>query len=343
MIPTDEDDLAQLLRDKATIDDRPQIDKKPISKKEAKELASKSYKNGNNQNVLDKYSKFWDTELCKNLVDSIDIKRWFGFVEKLATFNRYSNGKGISDAKDWIVSTMKEIKAVEVSVQDFDEDGAKLSNVIGVLGGSSSVSDIYIIGAHYDSISEDPDTAAPGAVDNATGTAAVLELCHVFAAQVPPSASVHFLLYAGEEQGYNGSRAHLRERCPQKNNIKFMLNLDMIGWDNPDGNMKEIETYPKWANVAHLFRQASDRFCAIPSFVSLNPWGSDHMPYLRSGIPSVLTTNKDCTNYPQYHTVEDTLDKVSKEISKDFLIMDVCTLSQFFYNGVDPRELIIPM
>jgi len=118
-----------------------------------------------------------------------------------------------------------------------------------------------------------------------------------------------------------------------------MLNLDMIGWDNPDGNIKEIETFPKYLSLAQVFQQASDKFCSFPAVISLNAWGSDHMPYLKKGIPAVLTTNKNCTAYPQYHTTADTVEKVSKDVSRDFLIMDVATLAQFFYNGVDPRSI----
>jgi len=175
---------------------------------------------------------------------------------------------------------------------------------------------------------------APGAVDNATGTAAVMEIAHIFAKH-PPKMTVCFVLFDAEEVGYFGSKAHVRS-LPSISHIKMMLNLDMIGWTNPDKNYMEIETYPKYSKLAHVFTRAAEQFCNLPTIFSQHPWGSDHMPYLRKGIPAILTTNFDCVKYPQYHTTFDTSEKVSVDTSLNLLRMDIASLAQFVYNGVDP-------
>jgi len=115
-----------------------------------------------------------------------------------------------------------------------------------------------------------------------------------------------------------------------------MLNLDMIGWDNPQGNYIEIETLEKWSGLAQIFASAAQKFCSIPYVISFHAWGSDHMPYLNHGIPALLTTNKDCVDYPSYHTSSDTIDKVSVKVSQNFLKMDIAALAQFFFNDINP-------
>ena len=69
--------------------------------------------------------------------------------------------------------------------------------------------DRFVVGAHYDSISGNPFDA-PGAEDNASGCAGVLEIARIFAAN-PPEATIHFVCYAGEEQGLHGSTAHVAD------------------------------------------------------------------------------------------------------------------------------------
>jgi len=265
------------------------------------------------------------------------MKRWYETVRNLTTFNRYSLGPGICDAKDWIVNAMQEIPGLSVTTQKFTKWGKSLYNVIGTITGTEFPEQFVVVGGHYDSISQKPDVAAPGAVDNASGSAAVLEMARVFAKR-PPKVTAVFILFAGEEQGYYGSSAHILEFSGRYPDIKMMLNLDMIGWDNPAGNYLEIETQPKYLKLAQFFQTSAENFCSAPSNISLHAWGSDHMPYLENQIPSVLTTNKDCIDYPFYHKTTDTLDQVSVDVSEHFLRMDVPVLAQLLYNGVDPRK-----
>jgi len=285
----------------------------------------------------DEVDVFWKSEVVSELLSEIDMKRWFETVRGLTGFNRFSPGPGILDAKEWIVKAMMEIPGLSVTTQEFIKWGQPLYNVIGTIPGSENPENVVVVGAHYDSISEKPNLAAPGAVDNATGSAAVLEMARLFAKR-PPKVTVVFILYAGEEQGYYGSSAHMREFSGKPFDIKMMLNIDMIGWDNPDGNYLEIETQPQYLNLAEFFRTSAEKFCSAPTKISLHAWGSDHMSYLDLQIPSVLTTNKDCVEYPCYHTTRDTLDKVSIDVSEHFLRMDVPVLAQLLYNGVDPRN-----
>jgi len=281
---------------------------------------------------------FWNSELVSELLNEINVNRWYSYVEKLSSFNRYAEGDGIKEAREWIVGTLKEINGLQVTTQEFTKGGHTFGNIIGTLSGTEQSENKIIIGGHYDSISEFPQIAAPGAVDNATGTAAVIEIAHVLVKR-RPRVTVCFVLFDAEELGhYYGSKVHV-ESLTSTSHIKMMLNLDMIGWTNPKSNYMEIETINQFSNLARVFRRAADRFCSLPSILSWDAWGSDHVTYLRKDIPAILTTNFNCINYPHYHTTKDTKENVSVDTALNFLRMDIASLAQFVYNGVDPKSL----
>jgi Zn-dependent M28 family amino/carboxypeptidase len=115
--------------------------------------------------------------------------------------------------------------------------GTVAYNVIATLTGTTRPDDWYIVGGHYDSISEAPLTAAPGAEDNASGCAGVLELARVLTA-APPEGTVLFICYAGEEQGLLGSEDHVADLLASGNasKVQAMLDLDMIAY-TADGDL----------------------------------------------------------------------------------------------------------
>jgi len=106
-------------------------------------------------------------------------------------------------------------------------------NVIACLEGSSSDEDICVMGAHYDCIVDegDPFEYAPGANDNASGLAAVIEVARVLKAEgFSPKNSIEFVAFAAEEYELNGS-AHYAQNASSGNvNIIMMLNNDMISY-----------------------------------------------------------------------------------------------------------------
>lgn len=219
-------------------------------------------------------------------------------------------------------------------------------NVIATLPGNlhkePSKEKAFLIGAHYDSISEDPMTFAPGAVDNATGTAAVIEMALVFSKlrRRHPELSVHtmqFLLFSGEEQGYVGSKAHAAQLAERNEHhkVKLMVNLDMIGWNNPKDLTVALETLKECEPIADLFVKVAATVCSIPVAKCLKPWGSDHMAYLHKGMPAILTNNRKCEDYWYYHSMADTEDNVDQTVAEQILRLDVAVLAHYAL-GVAP-------
>ncbi len=104
-------------------------------------------------------------------------------------------------------------------------------NVIATLRGTTDPERVYVVGGHYDSRNsqgEDGTKAAPGAVDDASGTAVALEACRALAGMQFPATLV-FVAYDGEEQGLIGSKAHAKALAAAGARVDGMIGCDIVG------------------------------------------------------------------------------------------------------------------
>lgn len=178
-------------------------------------------------------------------------------------------------------------------------------NVIGLLPGKSEQE--IIIGAHIDSAGPE----IPGANDDGSGVAAVLELARVLSKE-PHQATLVFVAFCGEEEGLVGSYSFV-EKYPL-HNVRLMLQFDMTSNDSPLMlfiDTKKSQT-PRWLVSASIdaFHSLGYRNIDYPtSFQSFNnAFGgasSDHEPFLKKGIPAIAFVS-DVT-FP-IHTRNDTLE-----------------------------------
>jgi len=270
----------------------------------------------------------WDPAV-QALVDEIDGDRWFVDVETMALFNRYTEGPGILDARDWLAAAFGELPGLTVETPSFMVGGTVAYNVIATLTGATRPDDWYIVGGHYDSISEAPMTAAPGAEDNASGCAGVLELARVLTAN-PPEGTVLFICYAGEEQGLVGSEDHVADLLASGNasKVQAMLDLDMIAFTE-DGDLDcllESEAFAQF--LIDLLADAAAEYTTLRIETSLWAWGSDHVPYLEQGIPALLAIENDWSDYPYYHTTDDLPYHLSVTMGEEVLKMSVAALAE---------------
>lgn len=187
----------------------------------------------------------------KQMVDEVSAQNVEAIVRKLVSFktrhtlsDTTSKTEGIGAARNWIKAEMEKYAAASGGRMKVEFDAfvqpaggridkpTVLKNVVATLKGTDpNDKRIYLVSGHYDSIVGnvmDPKADAPGAVDDASGTAVSMELCRVMAAHSFP-ATIIFVCVPGEEQGLNGS-AHLAKRAREANwNIDAMLNNDIVG------------------------------------------------------------------------------------------------------------------
>ncbi len=248
------------------------------------------------------------------VVDRIDAARWFADLEALAAWDRSSYGTSeLSAARDWIAAQFDGL-GLDDQLQPFNMNapgGGAITrfNVSGAWTGSSDPQRWVIVGAHYDSrnASGSSTVNTPGAEDNASGCAGVVELARALLPS-QPAASILFICYAGEEQGLIGSSAHVQSLigAGQLSSVEAVVIMDMIGY-SADANLEALyESSGSYTDYLQRFGAAAAIYVPeLAVITSTNPFGSDHVPYLQAGVQTVLAIESDWDIYPHYHRSSD--------------------------------------
>jgi hypothetical protein len=178
-------------------------------------------------------------------------------------------------------------------------------NVIGTKLGTQFPNQYYVLCAHFDDMPS--GTTAPGADDNASGTAAVIELARVLS-QYNFQYTIKFIGFDEEEQGLVGSAYYATQAKTRNDSILAVINLDMIAWDSNNDN--NIDVHSK--NVANTPQIAADfvnniatfNIGLVPQIVASQPY-SDHDSFLNKGYGAILVIEDDSDFHQYYHTVND--------------------------------------
>lgn len=211
------------------------------------------------------------------IIDRVEPARCKATVEKLVGFGTRhtlsetaSETRGIGAARQWLKSEFERVNAdsgrLEVRFEEFRvpklprlPDGATLVNVVATLPGSDgpNARRFYVVG-HYDSINADKMDAArpsPGANDDASGVAVVLECARVLAKEKPESTIV-FLCTAGEEQGLVGAKYHADQAAMRGERIAGVLNNDIVGDPSPPVATRHGEQPISRRGIVRVFSEA---------------------------------------------------------------------------------------
>ncbi|PLR94855.1 M28 family peptidase [Bacillus sp. T33-2] len=167
---------------------------------------------------------------------------------------------------------------------------------------------IVAIGAHHDSVQ-----GAPGANDDASGTAMTLELARVLK-NLPTDTELRFITFGAEELGLIGSEYYASQLSEEeKNRFVGYFNLDMVG--SRDAGNLVINVADGNPNIVSETAQASStRLNGTPTPLELGG-SSDHVSFTEAGIPAASFIHRPLE--PWYHTPDDTIDKISKEKLQD--------------------------
>lgn len=230
----------------------------------------------------------------------------------------------------------------DVSVQDVTVQEAHYRNVIARFGPRTGP--VMVIGAHYDSAGRETATAitgdshTPGADDNASGVAGLIELAHLLGRQAP-ARSIELVAYTLEEPPHfrtehMGSAWHARALRKAGRDVTLMLSLEMIGYFSDAAGSQSYPVpgmtllYPEQGNFIALVGRfgnfaASRRAKAIMLGASDLPVASlnappalpgvdfsDHRNYWRAGYPALMVTDTAFMRNPNYHKAGDTADKL---------------------------------
>lgn len=193
---------------------------------------------------------------------------------------------------------------------DSTQEKGTLNNVLGLFPGTdpSWAHETVIVGAHRDHFGQQAGLLFPGADDNASGTAIMLEVARVLAASgFKPRRSVLFISFSGEEQGLLGSRLYVNQPSRPLSNTVAMINIDHAGIGN--GRLTVGVTGLDTSLAANAGRHAAladelDLFGFFP--------GGDHVPFKEAGVPTVTVVSGG--PHPHFHQPSDKADTVHPEI-----------------------------
>jgi hypothetical protein len=242
----------------------------------------------------------------------------------------------LEEAARYIESTL-ETSGYQVRRQVYEAGGQKVRNIevsVANVAPDAKPARIFIVGAHYDSA-----PGAPGANDNGSGTAAVLELARLLK-DIRPTAGteVKFVFFVNEEPPYfmgeeMGSMQHARKLHEEGQQVEGALILETMGYYSHARHSQKLPPglegrYPDTGNfIAFVGTSASARLVqdALSAFRNVSDFPahglaapayvqgvtlSDHSSYNRFGYPAIMITDTAFLRYPYYHTAEDTPDKI---------------------------------
>ncbi len=239
--------------------------------------------------------------------------------------------KGLEASADYIAQVLRDL-GFEVRRQEFTVTGAVVRNLEAALVGASFPREIVVVGAHYDSV-----IGSPGANDNASGVAGLLEMARLLAGR-PLSRTVRFVAFVNEEPPFfqtdhMGSRVYASRSRQRGEQIVAMLSIETIGYYSEERGTQRYPfpfglMYPDTANFIgfvgniasrDLLRRAMTTFreqtdfpsegIAAPSWITGIGW-SDHWSFWEEGYPALMVTDTALFRYRYYHTADDTPDKI---------------------------------
>ena len=335
-----------------------------------------------------------------NMVKEVSAKNVEATIRKLVSFGTRSTlsdqndpKRGIGAARDWILGEFQKISAdcgncLTVEKQSFLQPKAArvpepttLTNVVATLKGTTDPNRVYVVSGHYDTMCSSPTDGkcdAPGANDDGSGTATVLELARVMSKR-RFDATIIFVTVAGEEQGLLGSTYFAQQALEKKMNIEGMFTNDIVGGvtsqkNSPNRNKIRVfsegvpsdeteqqartrrsvggENDSPSRELARFIKEQADRYLK-----NFKVWmiyrrdrylrGGDHIPFLERGYSAVRFTEADEDYTHQHQNVRtendvfygDTPDYVDFEYTANVARVNLIALASLASAPAKPKNV----
>ena len=310
-----------------------------------------------------------DLKAIAEMTDEVDVARWFGTIEDLAENgglrsrfclrveeHREAEGQPVPDdacdrAARYILERFKSY-GLEAELIPFkhrvETIGGELlgeytlHNVVAVLPGKGpNRGKEVLVTAHYDSIASKAEgweerwneIPAPGADDNGSGTALLLEAARVLS-RYEFDYTIKFIAFSGEELGLFGSRNYAKRAREAGEEIVAVINVDMVGHDE-DGVLDlhvVSDELSEW--IGNAFKLVKEELgIGGELVVKVDPkfvW-SDHSPFWREGYNAVMVSEESSMESPEWpkfiHSPDDTPDKIDLGMGEIALRLVVATVA----------------
>lgn len=193
-------------------------------------------------------------------------------------------------------------KKVKIDLENQMLTGYRLFNVIAKVEGTRHDS-CYVFTAHYDHVGTlGRHVFYPGANDNASGTATLVTLAEYYTKN-RPERDIYFLFFSGEDANLRGSKWYVEHPIVPLEKIKYLINIDMIGDNNPtlytetsDQGLTMFTLFEKINREKNYFQNIERGTLAA---------NSDHYPFAMRGVPCIFLENEKGDAYKNYHSPQD--------------------------------------
>ncbi len=245
--------------------------------------------------------------------DAIDIGNYERLME-MALYTHLGDDRGFGPEHDLARDSIQAefaASGLDVVLEPFDYLGDTYANVVATQVGATFPDEVIVVGAHFDSVDN------PGADDNATGTALVLELARALAA-FDLGRTIRYVAFDREEQGKIGSRAFVEDHGDE---VVFALTADMVGQDHGDWGhdlFSTADSLPLVQDFAVAIDQHGDGLRGFPQTGDQYTF-SDHDSFERMGIPAFVIIEATYNANPHYHQSTDALDQFDGYIDYEYV------------------------
>ena len=261
-------------------------------------------------------------ETVRRVLGAASVPRVFEYGKALFAFDsKHISQPGNKRAGAYLFDTYASF-GYQPEYQWFEGRGAlggRTANVIATLEGTVNPELVYVVSSHYDSVA-----AGPGADDDSSGTAALLEAARILAKN-PQPATIVFASFTGEESGLLGSREFVRRAVAGNVRIVGALNNDMIGWAN-DHRLDNTIRYSN-AGIRDVQHAAAMQFTNLITYDALYFKGTDAAAYydaygdIVGGIGSYPVLGN-----PHYHQPHDVLETINHQLVTEVAKTTAATL-----------------
>jgi hypothetical protein len=278
-------------------------------------------------------------ERIRPIVASISHEAWASTLAELASFpTRHSLRSEFRLAAERLADRLRRM-GYEVSRQRVAIPGGETLNIIADKYGSGSEERSQtLVTAHLDSINHpgnedqpvDPSARAPGADDNASGCAGVIEIARILK-DTRAQHDLRLVLFGGEEQGMLGS-VHFVNALParERARIKSVVNMDMIAVVNttraPTVLLEGGD--PISRSMIDALTKAAHVHTDLAIDISMKPELSDHVSFINAGMPAVLTIEGNDRGNHNIHSARDTLETIDHDLALAILRMNTAFVAR---------------
>ncbi len=259
-----------------------------------------------------------------SMVANVSGAAIFSTIAGLQAFGTRSFSAGNNkEISTWLRSRFNAEGLTDVAFDPFIYSSTALSNVVATIQGIQHPDKEIVVGGHFDSV-----PAGPGADDDASGTAAVLEIARVIAASgYRPSATIRFVAFMAEEAGLVGSGHYAADAKSDGRDIIMMINFDMIAYTSSanSGNRVYVDQYVSGPGLATLASSAATTYTSLtPVITTQYSTSVDANSFAARGYPAVNFI--EYVFNPYYHSASDLIGKLDSSYACDITRAGLATI-----------------